>query len=130
MFKKLTIIALTILAAHQSKAQEIWTLERCVVQAQEMNRTVKQSQVAVKNAKLTNKQDEYALYPTLNANSNLGFNFGRSVNPATYQFENTSSTYNSWSLSSNVTLYNGGRLRNQIKQSANDINTFSPDDRS
>ena len=127
MFKKLTIIALTILAAHQSKAQEIWTLERCVVQAQEMNRTVKQSQVAVKNAKLTNRQDENALYPTLNANSNLGFNFGRSVNPATYQFENASSTYNSWSLSSNVTLYNGGRLRNQIKQSANDIKAAEAD---
>ena len=126
MFKKLTIIALTILAT-QSKAQETWTLERCVAQAQEMNRTVKQSQVSVKNAKLTNKQDQNALYPTLNANSNLGFNFGRSVNPATYAFENSSSTYNSWSLSSNVVLYNGGRLRNQIKQSANDIKAAEAD---
>jgi outer membrane protein len=127
MFKKLTIIALTILAAQQLTAQEIWTLERCVAQAQEMNRTVKQSQVAVKNAKLTNKQDANALYPTLNANSNLGFNFGRVVNPATNQFENTNSTFNSWSLSSNVTVYNGGRLRNQIKQSANDIKAAEAD---
>ena len=126
MFKKLTIIALTILAT-QSKAQETWTLERCVAQAQEMNRTIKQSQVSVKNAKLTNKQDQNALYPTLNANSNLGFNFGRSVNPATYAFENSSSTYNSWSLSSNVVLYNGGRLRNQIKQSATDIKAAEAD---
>lgn len=126
MFKKLTIIALTILAAH-AQAQEIWTLERCVAQAQEMNRTIKQSQVAVKNAKLTNKQDQNALYPTLNANSNLGFNFGRSVNPATYAFENTSSSYNSWSLSSSVVVYNGGRLRNQIKQSANDVKAAEAD---
>jgi outer membrane protein len=127
MFKKLTIIALTILATEYTQAQEIWTLERCVVQAQEMNRTVKQSQVAVKNAKLTNKQDQYAVYPTVNANSNLGFNFGRSVNPATYTFENTSSTYNSWSLSGSAVLYNGGRLKNQIKQSANDIKAAEAD---
>ena len=127
MFKKLTIIALTILAAHQSKAQEIWTLERCVVQAQEMNRTVKQSQVAVKNAKLTNKQDKYAIYPSVSASSNLGLNFGRSVNPATNAFENTSATFNSWNLSSNVTLYNGGRLRNQIKLSANDVKAAEAD---
>jgi outer membrane protein len=126
MFKKLTIIALTILATH-ANAQETWTLERCVAQAQEMNRTVKQSQVAVKNAKLTNKQDANAIYPTLSANSNLGFNFGRSVNPATYQFENTSSTYNSWGLSSNVVLYNGGRLKNQIRQSANDVKVAEAD---
>jgi outer membrane protein len=127
MFKKLTIIALTILAAQQLAAQETWTLERCVAQAQEMNRTVKQSQVAVKNAKLTNKQDANAVYPSVNANSNLGFNFGRSVNPATYQFENSSSTYNSWGLSANATIYNGGRLRNQIKQSANDIKAAEAD---
>jgi outer membrane protein len=127
MFKKLTIIALTILATQQIKAQEIWTLERCVVQAQEMNRTVKQSQVAVKNAKLTNKQDQYALYPSVGANSNLGANFGRSVNPATYTFENTTSTYNSWSLSGSATLYNGGRLKNQIKLSANDIKAAEAD---
>ena len=127
MFKKRTIIALTILAALQAKAQEIWTLERCVVQAQEMNRTVKQSQVVVKNAKLTNKQDKYAIYPSLNAGSNLGLNFGRSVNPATNSFENTSATFNSWNLSSNVTLYNGGRLRNQIKLSANDVKAAEAD---
>lgn len=126
MFKKLTIIALTIFAT-QAKAQETWTLERCVAQAQEMNRTVKQSQVAVKNAKLTNKQDQYAIYPSLSANSNLGANFGRSVNPATYQFENTTSTYNSWNLSSNVVIYNGGRLRNQTKQSSNDVKVAEAD---
>jgi outer membrane protein len=127
MFKKLTIIALTILATQQIKAQEIWTLERCVVQAQEMNRTVKQSQVAVKNAKLTNKQDQYAVYPSVSANSNLGANFGRSVNPATYTFENTTSTYNSWSLSGSAILYNGGRLKNQIKLSANDVKAAEAD---
>ena len=127
MFKKRIIIALTILAAQQLTAQETWTLERCVAQAQEMNRTVKQGQVAVKNAKLTNKQDVNAIYPSLSANSNLGLNFGRSVNPATNSFENTSATFNSWSLSSNVTLYNGGRIKNQMKQSANDIKAAEAD---
>ena len=121
MFKKLIFIGLMLAVANALTAQEVWTLEKCVTYAQENNRNVKQSQVSVKSAKLQNKQDRFALYPQVNAGSNLGFNFGRSVNPATYQFENLSTTYNSWSLTGSVLLYNGGRLQNQIKQSATDL---------
>ena len=86
MYKKLIILGM-VLSAYSMSAQEIWTLEKCVATAQENNRTIKQSQISVKNAQLLNKQDRNAIYPTVNASSNLGFNFGRSVNPATYQFE-------------------------------------------
>ena len=126
MFNKLIFIGLTILTTALS-AQETWSLERCITYAQEQNRTIKQSQVQVKGAKLTQKQDKMAVYPTVNASSNLGFNFGRSVNPATYQFQSINTAYNSWGVSANATIYNGGRIRNQIRQSEVDVQAAQAD---
>ena len=126
MFKKFIIIGLTLFSGSLI-AQETWTLERCINQAQENSRMVKQSQIAVKNAELIKKQDDWARYPSVSANTNLGFNFGRSVNPSTYTFENNTTNYNSWGISAGATLYNGGRINNQIKQSAIDIKAAQAD---
>ena len=126
MFKKFIIIGLTLFSG-SLVAQETWTLERCINQAQENSRIVKQSQIAVKIAELIKKQDDWARYPSVSANSNLGFNFGRSVNPSTYSFENSTTNYNSWGISAGATLYNGGRINNQIKQSAIDIKAAQAD---
>ena len=126
MYKKLVLLGF-ILSAFKLSAQEVWSLEKCVSTAQENNRTIKQSQISVKNAQLINKQDRFSVYPTVNGSSNLGFNFGRSVNPATYQFENISTRYNGINVSASMTLYNGGRIQNQIKQSAVDIQAAQAD---
>ena len=127
MFKKLILISLTSVFTNAIWSQETWTLERCILYAQENSRQVKQSQISVKNAKLVKKQDDWSRYPSVSANSNLGFNFGRSVNPSTYTFENNSTNYNSWGLQANATIYNGGRINNQIKQSAIDIKAAEAD---
>ncbi len=126
MYQKLIILGI-VLSAYSVSAQEVWSLEKCISTAQENNRTIKQSQISVKNAQLINKQDKYAVYPTVSASSNLGFNFGRSVNPATYQFENLSTRYNGINLNAGVMLYNGGRIQNQIKQSSMDIQAAQAD---
>jgi outer membrane protein len=126
MFKKFITICLLMNSAFLL-AQESWSLERCVAQAQENSRLVKQSQIQIKNAKLLQKQNEYERYPSVSASSNLGFNFGRSVNPSTYTFENSSTNYNSWGLNARATLYNGGRINNQIKQGAIDIQAAQAD---
>ncbi len=126
MFKKFIFIGLTLTSC-SLLAQETWTLERCISQAQENSRQVKQSQIAVKNAELIKKQDVWSRYPSVSANSNLGFNFGRSVNPSTYAFENSATNYNSWGLSAGATIYNGGRITNQIKQSEFDVKAAQAD---
>jgi outer membrane protein len=126
MFKNFITICLLLNSAFLL-AQESWSLERCVAQAQENSRLVKQSQIQIKNAKLLQKQNEYERYPSVSASSNLGFNFGRSVNPSTYTFENSTTNYNSWGLSARATVYNGGRINNQIKQGAIDIQAAQAD---
>ncbi len=126
MYKRLIILGI-VLSACQLSAQEVWSLEKCISTAQDNNKVIKQSQISVKNAQLINKQDRNSIYPTVNGSSNLGFNFGRSVNPATYQFENISTRYNGINISGGVLLYNGGRIQSQIKQSAVDIQAAQAD---
>jgi outer membrane protein len=121
------IIFLFGFCVNTTNAQDVWTLERCVNYAKENNKTVKQAIIGTANAKLTKQQSEYNRYPSLSANGNYGLNFGRSVDPGTYTFQNTSTSNNSWSLNANVTLYNGGRITNTIKQNDLDAQAAEAD---
>jgi outer membrane protein len=100
---------------------EVWSLEKCISHARANNRSIKQGQLAIGNAELSKKQATFDRYPSVSAGSNFGFNFGRSVNPSTYTFENTTTNFNAWSLSANVILYNGGRINNTIHQTTKDV---------
>jgi outer membrane protein len=126
MIKKILTIGLIALNGFVF-GQETWSLEKCVSYAQENSRLVKQSQVGVSNAKLSQKLADFDRYPSVSAGSNFGLNFGRSVNPSTYAFENRSTNFQSWSLNANVILYNGGRLNNAVRQSELDIKASQAD---
>jgi outer membrane protein len=128
MLKKIFFSScISIALVNNGFGQETWGLERCITQAQANNRSIKQAQLGVANAKVNLQQDQWSRYPSLSANSNLGFNFGRSINPSTYQFETSGSTYNGWSLSSNAILYAGGRIQQQIRQSTVDVQVANAD---
>lgn len=116
MLKRYYLASSMLIFSLSISAQDVWTLERCINHARENSRLVKQNGIMVKDAKLQNEQARGDRYPSVSAGSNLGFNFGRSVNPSTYQFENSQSTFNSWSLGANAVLYAGGRIENTIRQ--------------
>lgn len=80
------------------------------------NLAIKRSSYNVENTELDFKQSRWAMFPTLNASANYGYNWGRSVNPVTYQF--TTQKLNSLSpgASTSLTLFNGLRIQNSIKQ--------------
>ena len=107
--------------------QEVWTLERCIRYAQDNSRNVKQSQVLVKSAQLSNKLYRMQVYPSLSAGSNFGLNFGRSVNPSTYSFENSTTNYNSWSLNASIPVYQGGYIKQEIRQTDADLQASRSD---
>ena len=100
-----------------STAQETWTLERCVKQAQQNSLFLRQSQINIREAQLGERQNTLARYPSLSAGSSLGLNLGRAINPTTNAFETQSSGFNSLSLNSGVLIYNGNRTNNLIRQS-------------
>lgn len=125
MLKK--IYATTVLALICNWAfaqqQEVWTLEDAVSYALENNLTVQQAQLDMKQSEVDLYQAKMQRLPTLNANGQAGYNWGRSIDPTTNDFVNTEIKFASASLSANLTLFDGFAIQNSIKQS--EVNTLA-----
>lgn len=98
------------------QGQEAWSLERCVRHAQEVSLSIQQANLTVKGAQLTEKQARANRLPNLSAGTDLGEQFGRTIDPTTNSFITTGIGYNQWRVSAGVTLFNGGLLKNSAKQ--------------
>ena len=96
------------------KANDAWTLQRCVQYAIEHNISIKQDSLSAQLARYTLKQSEYSQLPSVSANTGYGRNFGRSINPTTNQFEDGSYNYLSASGSANVLIFGWNTVRNTI----------------
>jgi outer membrane protein len=115
-FSKLFLSALVLLIGISVQAQEKISLKRATELVLQNNLQVKQAQLGEALADEDLKQSKLAVYPTLNASSNLDFNFGRSIDPSTNQFVNNSVTSVNGNLISNVALFQGFQKLNQISQ--------------
>ena len=98
-------------------AQDIWNLEKCINHAMQNNIDIQQGRLSIEQANISNKVAKHSRYPSLNGSTNLGLNFGRTIDPTNNEFITQSFLSNGISLSSNVNLYNAGRINNTIKQS-------------
>ena len=93
-----------------------WTLRRAVDYALEHNLTVRQTDLNAQTAKANLRQSKAAMLPTLNANGTQTWNFGRNINPLTYEFENQTIRSNNFSAQSQLVLFQGFQLRNTIRR--------------
>ncbi|TVQ46257.1 MAG: TolC family protein [Saprospirales bacterium] len=117
-YKKLFFLipAIAILSTTSAIAQEVWTLEECVRHAVENNIEIRNILVNEELNKINTLQARHDRYPSLTANSNLGNNFGRTIDPSTNQFRSQNLTFNSWSFNVSVPVFNGFAITNSIKQ--------------
>lgn len=114
---KLKLLAAFLAAPMLIFAQQndTWDLQRCVTYALDNNISVKQSDVQARLDALNLKQAKSNQIPTLNFNTQGGYNFGRSVDPTTNQFTTNRVLFQSYSLQTGVTLFNFFHLKNDIK---------------
>lgn len=94
-----------------SQAQTKWDLKRCVEYAQKNNVSVLQADVQARIAKLEVERTRLAQHPNISFGTNLGGQFGRSVDPTTNQFVNTQLIFNGLNLNASVPVYNWGALK-------------------
>ena len=94
----------------------VWTLKECIDYALANNLDVQRSELNLESSDVDRDLAKFAMAPNLNASLSNNYNWGRSVNPVTYQF--TTKQFNSLSPNANssVTLFNGLRIQNNIKQ--------------
>jgi outer membrane protein len=82
------------------------------------NIAVKQNGLLTEAAEVSWKQAKANVLPDLNANLNHGINQGRSIDPFTNTYVDQSINYAGYGLSSEVVLFRGLNLQNNIKQNA------------
>lgn len=115
--KAALLSSLLFVGSFRAIAQEKWSFERCVAFALEHNLTIKQSELQRRLAALTLQQNQLSQLPTINGGADVGYNFGRSINPTTNSFDNTTLFSSGLSLSAGANLFNFFRVQNNIKGS-------------
>ncbi len=114
-FMRFVVVLLINLTCFEATySQEIWTLEKCIRRAVEQSFLIEQNKANVEDAAISNIQAKHARYPNLSASSNVGWNFGRTIDPTTNTFNNETFFNNGFNLSSGAVLYNGNRINNNI----------------
>src|SRR5687768_11988122 len=104
--------------ADTTAGNAIWTLRECVDYALANNLQVKRSELDVELSNIDKRQSRLAMLPSANAQGSYGYNWGRGIDPVTNQFVSSQRNgFTSLGASSGVTLFNGFRIQNTIKQS-------------
>lgn len=97
-------------------AQKLWTLEECIDYAFENNIEIKQSVLSVNSADKDLLQSKYNLAPSLNATTSHTFGWGRSFDESVKDYASTNTQQSYFSVNSQVTLFNGLQLINNVRQ--------------
>ncbi len=105
-----------VLFAINVTAQKLWTLEECINYAYENNLSIKQSVLSVNAANHDLIQSKYDLAPSLNGNMSHSFYWGRSYVESAGRYTNTNAQESYFTLNTQVTLFNGRQLVNNVRQ--------------
>ncbi len=119
--RKYILMISCLLLLSTLKAQEVWTLEKCVEYALSNNIQVKQQLLQVESQQALLLQDKLSLVPSLNGGASHGYNFGQTVDRYTNQFATSRVQSDNFYLGSTVTLFEGFQKINQIKQRKVDL---------
>lgn len=109
------LLGLLTTSAFAQATNEPWTLERCILHAFKSNLSVLQTAAQLDNAAADLLQTRMNRVPTLNANSNIGINSGRVIDPFTNTFEERSIESNQIGAQAGVPLFSGLQIHNSIK---------------
>lgn len=129
--KKFIILAFALLAysAYGQEAtdatQKVWTMEECISYALANNITVKQAVLQKNGTEANLRAAKSSRLPNLSGNASQNFTNGNSIDPITSDFVSQSINSTSLGLNSQVTLFQGNQISNQIKQNKLLVDQFS-----
>lgn len=121
MFRVLLILCLSTIYYSTSAQVKKWSLKACVDYALQNNLSIQEQNLNVERNEITLNKNHKERLPNLNSSASHNYNFGRTIDPFTNSFVNQRIQSNSFSLQSNVLLYNGFRLQNTIKRTQNEV---------
>ncbi len=120
----ITIIFVVILLSSQRASAQTnttkLTLKECIEKAIAYNLQVRQAAYQYDMDRADLAQAKAGKLPSLNGNIIHGINQGRSIDPFTNSYVNSEITQAGYNINTNITLWNGGAIKNNIRQ--NELN--------
>ena len=114
-----TVFAVAIgLSAHVAEAQEpqVMSLRDCMEYAISNSTKVRIQEAAVGDAQIDRRDAALKLFtPQISANTYAYYNFGRSIDPQTNTYFNTTSFHNNYGVSAGYDLFDGFKAVNNYK---------------
>jgi len=110
-----TFIFFYLVIGNAVQGQPKWTLNQCISYAIENNINLKEYEILEKISLESLQQSKRDMLPSVSGSSSAGWNFGRSLDPNSYDYVNTQFFNNSYSLSSSIAVFDGFVLQNSIK---------------
>ena len=93
----------------------LWTFQNCINYAIEHNVPYKQQELSHEITSYNLKKAEASRWPDLNFNGSQNFQYGRTVDPFTYQFTTANNRSGNYQLSSSLLIFNGLQNHNNIR---------------
>lgn len=126
----LAFFSLSLYAQQQDTLvdKSVWTLRECVDYALANNLQVKRSELSLELSSIDKRQAKLAMLPSANAFTSYGYNWGRGIDPVTNQFISSQRNgYTSIGANSDLTIFNGFRIQNTIKQTSKELEASEQD---
>lgn len=114
-------VFLTSATSMKSSSQEIWSLERCITYALENNIIIKQQELSTMVSENALAQSKLSRLPSLNANSQLSFNYGRVLDFRTNTYMDRNTQAFSYNSTTQLPLFSGFQITNTIKRNNLDL---------
>ncbi|MEO6255153.1 MAG: TolC family protein [Ferruginibacter sp.] len=114
MRNKFLTVAILLVISGSARAQEKWSLLKCIEYAMANNITIKQTDLQTKLAELTLKQSKYGQLPNLNLNAGPSFNNGRNQDPTSFSLITQSYVSANMQLQSSADIFNWFSKKNTI----------------
>src|SRR3954465_15627488 len=112
MKKCLLVFVFGTLVYQNSFSQNAWNLRQAIDYAIANNISVKQANIASRQAELDFSLNRLGAYPTASISNNWSMQFGRRENPTTGIFQNSTAITSSFGFSSNFLIFNFFSQRN------------------
>ena len=98
-----------------------WTLDACMQYAVDHSPAVKKQQYGYKSYQADRDAAVASFFPSASANVGAQYNFGRSIDPETNTYNNTTVFYNSYNANTEIPIFQGGQLINQVLKAYSNV---------
>ncbi|MFQ5335506.1 MAG: TolC family protein, partial [Flavobacteriales bacterium] len=99
-----------------SAQRDVWSLQQCIDYGLQNNLRIRKSVLGTELARWDLVRARADVLPTLNGFASHSYNFGRTLDPLSNEFATDRVRSNSFSINSSVTLFEGFRKVNTIRQ--------------